>query len=281
MQKVHKDRAIGQYWTPQLIAEFMLEVAGFDPLWKVIDPSCGEGVFLEAALRRGAVAVTGIDIDPQVIEKVRQRFAAYPVQPRLYCQDGLLPVQDPNPFWQGEYDLVVGNPPYASVGYRIRNPAILHRFELSREAIKAESPNLFPDLPLYKRKESVPIEVLFIERAFQLAKWGGKVILILPAGFFAGKKLRYARQYLFSRYAPLLILELPKTTFEEVGTNAHTIILYAHKRPAAPHQEVLLGSLPNLQYSLDTPFPEAPLLHEIAAGIRREIEVSLEETGRL
>jgi tRNA1(Val) A37 N6-methylase TrmN6 len=46
---------------------------------------------------------------------------------------GLLPIEDPDPYWQSDYDLVIGNPPFAATGYRVRDPKILERFELAQE----------------------------------------------------------------------------------------------------------------------------------------------------
>jgi hypothetical protein len=36
-------RQLGQYWTPEVLVDFMLDIAQFQPDWKVIDPACGEG----------------------------------------------------------------------------------------------------------------------------------------------------------------------------------------------------------------------------------------------
>jgi adenine-specific DNA-methyltransferase len=117
-------RQLGQYWTPEVLVDFMLDIAQFQPDWKVIDPACGEGVFLKRALERGAQQVVGIDIDPETLERARENLAPYGDRVRLYLQDGLLPIEDPDPYWQSDYDLVIGNPPFAATGYRVRDPKI-------------------------------------------------------------------------------------------------------------------------------------------------------------
>lgn len=239
--KRKKVTAVGQYWTPPLIAETMLDMVGYEPHWKTIDPACGEGVFLEAAARRGGMLLAGIDIDPVALEKTRQHLAPYSSAIRLYLQNGLLPIQDSNPFWQEGYDLVIGNPPFASRGHRVEEPEILARFTLSQEPLPQATDTLFPDLPAYRKKPSVPIEVLFLERAIQLAKWNGKVALILPVGLFAGKSFMYVRQWFFYNFLVIAIIELPGGIFQEEGTNARTIILYLIKRkPPSTYRPFLI-----------------------------------------
>ncbi len=36
----------GQYFTPEIIADFMISLADIDSNSKVLEPSCGEGFFL-------------------------------------------------------------------------------------------------------------------------------------------------------------------------------------------------------------------------------------------
>lgn len=210
----------------------------------------GRRFFLETALRRGDVNVVGVDIDSSALERARTLLSGYPVQPRLYHQDGLLPIQDENAFWQGEYDLVIGNPPYAAVGHRVRDPELLKRFTLSQEPIPDTPDTLFPDLPAYRKKDSVPIEVLFFERAFQLAKWGGKVALILPISLLAGKKFRYVRCWMVENYFPISIIKLPEETFQAMGTQARTAIVYIHKRPPLMPRDALMVLVEKIQDNL-------------------------------
>ncbi|MFA0741219.1 MAG: hypothetical protein DFNUSKGM_001329, partial [Candidatus Fervidibacter sacchari] len=104
--KLQTNKTLGQFWTPPAIVEFMLELVKFDPLWKVIDPACGEGIFLLKAAERGGSMLVGVDIDPEAIERAKQLLQPYRERVRLYCQDGLEEIADENPFWRGNFDLV-------------------------------------------------------------------------------------------------------------------------------------------------------------------------------
>ncbi|MBK8833972.1 MAG: methyltransferase domain-containing protein [Anaerolineae bacterium] len=57
--------------------EDMLRWVGIQPGWKVLDAACGAGGFLPlmAELVGPAGEVHAIDLDPQVVEVVNQRFA--------------------------------------------------------------------------------------------------------------------------------------------------------------------------------------------------------------
>ncbi len=243
-------KQVGQYWTPPVIAEFMLELVNFDPLWKVIDPACGEGIFLLKALERGCGAVAGVDIDPEAIERVKEVLRDYRERVKLYCQNGLQPINDENAFWRGDYDLVIGNPPFAAVDNRVRDPEVLKRFELahvkvSEEIVKISGQSRLFELPVERKRQklSQAIEVLFLERFIQLCKPGGKVCIILPEGIFANSGLRHAREWLIKNFTIHAIIGLPRDTFKATGTTAKTAILYLEKQPPPEGHEVFLAEV--------------------------------------
>ncbi len=124
-------RHLSQFFTPEPVVRFMFDLAGFNPLWKVADPACGDGAFLKEALRRGASAVAGIDIDPEAIEPARENLQEFESRFRLFCQDGLAKIETENVFWKEHYDLVIGNPPFAGSKWRVRDKEILRHFTLA------------------------------------------------------------------------------------------------------------------------------------------------------
>lgn len=267
-------KSLGQFWTPPAIVNFMLELVECEPLWKVIDPACGEGIFLMGAIKRGCGAIAGVDIDPEALERARKLLGVSSGKVRLYCQDGLDPIQDENAFWRGDYDLVIGNPPFANTGYRISNPAILRRFELAQVRVDTQAdkengqPALF-DLPVeYKRqKSSQSIEVLFLERFIQLCKPGGKVCIILPEGIFANSSVHHVREWLVEQFTLLAIVGLPRDTFKRVSTTAKTAILYLEKRPPKASHQVFLAEVSDFKH--DSTESLTPQLEEILTQFRR------------
>ena len=261
-------RQLGQYWTPEVLVDFMLDIAQFQPDWKVIDPACGEGVFLKRALERGAQQVVGIDIDPETLERARENLAPYGDRVRLYLQDGLLPIEDPDPYWQSDYDLVIGNPPFAATGYRVRDPKILERFELSQEPIReGEGQASLFETDEYRpkrRKPSVAIEVLFVERFLQLCKPGGVVCMVVPRGILANRHLMYVRKWLTTNYSLRCVFDMPQEAFKGVGANALASILLVDKCRIKKNAKVMLTYLSDVDWNAPYDAPSNAWLRKLA-----------------
>ena len=105
-------RHLGQWFTPSKVADLVLALAlpprsgnGFPPTMRLLDPTCGEGVFLARAAKLGVLpnAVFGFDIDPRAISRCRQQGLAGRVEIRDFFS------VSPE---RGNFDVIVGNPPY-------------------------------------------------------------------------------------------------------------------------------------------------------------------------
>jgi methylase of polypeptide subunit release factors len=96
----------GRFYTPESVAELVLSLVLGDrsPPRRLVDPSCGDGVFLRAARRRGIAAgrLFGRDIDAE---------AARAAQAASGADIAVADLFDPHPL-DGRFDAVVGNPPY-------------------------------------------------------------------------------------------------------------------------------------------------------------------------
>lgn len=88
----------GQYFTPKLVADFMVSLLDSDKNGKILEPSCGEGVFLDSLLNAGFENIEGMEFDKDcwsnAVHKVT--YADYLLQ------------NDMNE----TYDGIIGNPPY-------------------------------------------------------------------------------------------------------------------------------------------------------------------------
>lgn len=202
---------MAQYFTPQPVAAFALDAlvalgfSGARP--RVIDPACGEGVFLAEALRRFPGAeVWGWDLDAGLAERWRAAgLGGHGAH--MLVQDGLLDA----PLWgvgAGEFDLVVGNPPY---GLGMARPA---------------------------RGEA--IEALFVRRFVELARRGGWIAAVVPEGIVASDRSHGLRDWLLERVALQAVVALPESTFAGFDTTARTALLFARKGRGGA--DVLLAS---------------------------------------
>ena len=53
MQDKTRKNKFGQYFTPEVVAEFMIDLADIKTNSKILEPSCGEGVFLSLLNQKG------------------------------------------------------------------------------------------------------------------------------------------------------------------------------------------------------------------------------------
>ncbi len=167
---LERRRELGQFFTPETVTDFvweMLEIlygAALPRNASVIDPACGDGVFLRSAVRRNVSreALVGTDIDETLVETWRNDETLRGV--RLYRTNGLLD----NPsigVMNGVFDFVVGNPPFSGRGVR----DLMNLIE-SGQTYSAVEPDLFsagalneratPAVPSVVRRQRVLLDNL-------------------------------------------------------------------------------------------------------------------------
>ena len=72
MQKSGKQQIknkFGQYFTPEIVANFMIGLADILPDSKILEPSCGQGIFLKLFQKKGFNNVTAYEIDTELATK--------------------------------------------------------------------------------------------------------------------------------------------------------------------------------------------------------------------
>jgi hypothetical protein len=206
-------RASGQYFTPESVVDLcyrLLRVVDPDtPAPRIIDPACGEGIFLAHALQRGLTLsdhLFGIDRDPVMASA----WYKSGLSGKLYVADGLLPQRDVE---DGTFDWVVGNPPFGTGVFDARSVGARFSIWRSRGSDIGKC----------------PAEIIFLERFLQLAKPGGYAAIVLPDGIFANARLAYVRDWLFRHTEIKAIVSLPQSTFIGVGACAKADILVIRK----------------------------------------------------
>jgi len=207
-----KKKVLGQFFTPEVIAHFMVAWAELLSIPKGIaaDPACGDGVFLKELVTAGFEHILGVDIDGDVLQGLADKV---PPSVELRQADGLtIPLE---PF----ADFVVGNPPFSAKYGRVKDPSVLSRFTLGQE-----------------RTSQAP-EVLFLEQFVRIAKPGGLIAIILPEGIFAALPMQPVRDYILFHLLPLAVISLSRRFFP-----AKTSILIARKEQSAPDRPVFLGT---------------------------------------
>jgi SAM-dependent methyltransferase len=243
-------RARGVFYTPSDLAGWITRETfgplvrawdGTSPPPRVLDPACGGGIFLQAAaelltarcremkltsaaeLRVIKQSIVGIEVDAEEVEQTRQRLQPF-AEINIHRGDALaiaLP---------GSFDAVIGNPPYVNIRELARSQSKEAVAELRKRFCTAQG-----NFDLY---------VLFIERALELLKPGGRLGFIIPNKWAT---LDYAR--------PLRELLLRETTLEQIvdltsmrvfpQASIYPQILILQKTPANATSRVHLAQIRN------------------------------------
>jgi predicted RNA methylase len=152
---------LGQVFTPAPVADLVLALAleGAAAGARVLDPACGDGVFLARAAARGVLA-DGVELDPAAADAARARGHAG----RVRLGDFL---DEPVP--ARLYDAVVGNPPYV-------------RQELlgaDKARIAARVAADWGDDAAWSQRAD--LAAAFVARALRFVRPGGRVAFVVSA----------------------------------------------------------------------------------------------------
>jgi len=241
---------MGQFFTPAPVVDFMCRVVQPSSVDLVLDPFCGSGHFLDSCLRTVEARSTNHDNRDAIqafacrhlygIEKsatmVRIAQAAMVLagdgHSHIICMDALLPFENYETLRPGSFDLVLTNPPFGA--------------KIPRSAL-----TMLGHFDLAVGRNSVPVEVLGLERSIQFLKPGGRIGIVLPDGVLANRTTAYVRKWLQLNVSVKAIVSLPVATFQPYGANVRTSILFARKLyPGETPQEssVRLVRIDNVGY---------------------------------
>ena len=126
-----------------------------------------------------------------------------------------------NPQDNGQFDMLIANPPY------------------SVSAFKSTVQNGENSFELFNRltDNSSEIECLFVERMKQLLKVGGYAGIVLPSSILSNAGIYSAAREIILKYFKIKgITELGSNTFMATGTN--TVILFLERRSNLDHKQI-------------------------------------------
>ena len=190
---------VGQFFTVEQIAKTMYRLVGAGAGQLIVDPCCGDGIFVKCC--PGGARMFACELDDQYGMEVAKRMASG----HLVTGDALIDLVG----WHGKFDFVVGNPPYSARREMETRPEVLGAYELGRGRSRQR------------------LEVLFLELFVRLAKPGGRIAIILPDGVMGNAPLRQVRAWLLRQGHLELLLGLPRNCFAH--TSAKTTVLVLRK----------------------------------------------------
>src|SRR5438094_567187 len=263
MMRSEARRAAGVFYTPDAAARWVAAATlaplvtgrGADELarLRIVDPACGEGVFLRAALdelcraggeqhrARFARCLHGIDLDQRALEVARRSLCSGPtflhgnaVVGADYAALGLGAEVEQRlaaraPFaWEtlrkGGFDAVLGNPPYVRP----------HRIDAAEKLYFKRAFTTF-------QKKS-DLFVCFMERAVQLLALGGRVGLLVSRSWLTHDSFHALREHLLQTLDCEQLVECPDDLFPDASVRT-VILVAARKSPAAAPRALNVGAL--------------------------------------
>jgi len=219
---------MGQYFTPEPVIRFMVQVLRPNHNDLILDPFCGSGHFLSQCL--DYVRSHYADRDQRAfhefafgklhgIEKSDRMVRIAMTDMRLHgdghsnirCADALLDFKNYPDLEPGSFDLILTNPPFGSL--------------LSAEAIAQ-----LGQFELAKGRRKVPLEIIGLERCLQFLRPDGFLGVVLPDSILSNRGTKYVRDWVTKHAQVLAVISLPIETFTPFGANIKTSVLFLRKR---------------------------------------------------
>lgn len=201
----------GGYYTPQPIADFICKWAITNLNQKVLEPSCGDGNFIEAAIKRFlglGVAQTelfglvqGIELVKKEAERSKMRAAAYGLNSTTIVNTDFFNYLAK---MNGEcrFDVVVGNPPFI-------------RYQDFPEAHRDKAFAMMEGMGLNPNKLT-NIWVPFLVLSSNALNNYGKLGMVIPAELFQVKYAAETRIFLSKFFSRITIVTFRKLVFDDI-----------------------------------------------------------------
>lgn len=214
-------KLLGVYYTPPLIAEAMVKYVENDStINSIFEPSCGEGVFIEAILKSklSKSKITALDIDADAINKIKERYSDFDnisLSVEDYFKYYSRNIQEKEPV---KYDLILGNPPY--IRYQYLTP------EQRKELSDILSTNGM------KPNKLINAWVGFLVSCVRLLAENGKILFVIPAELLQVAFAENLRQYLSNTLSKISLITFEKLVFPEIEQEVIIFIGVKGKEPA-------------------------------------------------
>jgi type I restriction enzyme M protein len=234
----HEKDGRGQFFTPEPVIDFCVEMMQPKPDETIIDPACGSGGFLMSALKflqknnlnlntskLVSSHLFGLDINKSIARIAKMKLLLeFNGKTNVICTNSLEDLDSIklSVSHKDGFDIVLTNPPF---GAKITNTSTLSKFDLGHKWSNYNKEYLKTKV-VYPNQNA---EILFIERCIQLLKEGGRMAIVLPNGNFENPSLEYLRYYIKLKTKILAIVNLPQETFIPFGTGVKTSLLFLEK----------------------------------------------------
>lgn len=215
IKNTSSEKLRGGFYTPNPIAAFILKWAfNGNKKMDVLEPSCGDGVFLEEIQNGcyGYNSVTAIEYEKVEAEKSRDIGLANSEVIHSDFHEFCINTKQ-------RFDLILGNPPYIRYQY----------FNKEQQKFAAD---IFKKANL-KYSKLTNAWVSFVVGSSLLLKNNGKIGFVLPAEILQVSYAQTLREFLLHFYNKINIVSFEKLVFPEI--QQEVIILLCEKNNSRTH----------------------------------------------
>lgn len=254
--------AEGQFFTPRNVVKMVVEMLDPNPGDLILDPACGSGGFLIAALehvwrkieaegetkgwspvqvdRRKRELATkyfrGIEKDA-FLAKVTKAYMAIVGDGRggVFCENSLVPPEE----WDltasrsiklGTFDMVMTNPPFGSK-IPIKGKHVLSQYELGHKWKRERGTDTIEQTATLHEDQRP--QLIFLERCLQFLKPGGRLAIVLPESLLGNPSYEHVATWLMRRRIHAVVT-MPEPLFKtsgKGGTHTKVCILFVENVP--------------------------------------------------
>ncbi len=217
IENASAEKLRGGFYTPAPIAEFILRwgINGSSD-YDILEPSCGDGVFLEQlkSLKSKYNSITAIEFDEIEAEKA-SRIDIKNKQVinddfHTYCNNTLK-----------RFDLIVGNPPYI-------------RYQFFDREQQIEAAKVFERAGLTYSKLTNAWVSFVVGSSLLLKDKGGKIGFVLPAEILQVSFAQQLRKFISHFYNKINIISFEKLVFPNI--QQEVVLLLCEKNGSSDHK---------------------------------------------
>jgi adenine-specific DNA methylase len=215
IENASAEKLRGGFYTPEPIASFILKwgINGSSD-YNILEPSCGDGVFLEQLKENNHKfkSITAIEFDKIEAEKADtinlNNKSVINTDFHLYCNETT-----------ERFDLIIGNPPYI-------------RYQYFNKEQQKEADTIFKKAKL-KYSKLTNAWVSFVVGSSLLLKEKGKIGFVIPAELLQVSYAQQLREFLAHFYNKINIISFEKLVFPDI--QQEVILLLCEKNETDSH----------------------------------------------
>lgn len=199
----------GGYYTPKILADYIVKNIAKKDTMSILEPSCGDGVFLDSISEHIAdekiETVQAIEIISEEADKVRSRKHGSKFN---VINSDFLEFYHNNK--NKRYDLILGNPPYIRYQYLTKEQREIQSEILLNNGMKAN--------------KLINSWVCFLVACVEMLAEGGAIGFVIPAELLQVVYAEDLRQYLSNRLSKITLLTFKELVFPDIEQEVVVLI---------------------------------------------------------